>query len=178
MLSWTTVCVLSTTTQQDPEVQKMTSLTAHFVEPHRDVRREWLPSTWSPSNSTPHYNFNGKSTFFKEFILEKYTEVGQSSLSLSPSSLSLSPVDIVRDIRKPVSGGEAFVKRIWPAYPMNTPRLQLMAPEFLSYLCHQIQKKVQMSARLLIPILDIKMRSLGTQKIQSLILGEHININK
>lgn len=68
----------------------MTSLTAHFVEPHRDVRREWTPSTWSPSNSTPHYNFNGKSTFFKEFILEKYTEVGQSSLSLSPCSLSLS----------------------------------------------------------------------------------------
>ncbi|XP_025113966.1 uncharacterized protein LOC112575994 isoform X2 [Pomacea canaliculata] len=54
----TTANTTSTTTQEDPEVQKMTSLTAHFVEPHRDVRREWTPSTWSPSNSTPHYNFN------------------------------------------------------------------------------------------------------------------------
>lgn len=69
----------------------MTSLTAHFVEPHRDVRREWLPSTWSPSNSTPHYNFNGKSTFFKEFILEKIHGSGsKQSLSLSKQSLSLS----------------------------------------------------------------------------------------
>lgn len=83
MLSLATVCVLSTTTHEDPEVQKMTSLTAHFVEPHRDVRREWTSSTWSPSNSTPHYNFNGKSTFFTELILEKYSEVGQRSLSLS-----------------------------------------------------------------------------------------------